>query len=255
MSIAFSLFECKMNSDSPFWSARVAPTGSLGLRDLAAEIASRGSTMSEAAVLAVLRNACEAIEENLLKGFRINLDGLVEICTSISGKFDGPNDGFDPSRNAVELCASAGARARKLIRENATVEKQDTPARLPNPMNLTDNSSGTTNGEITPGGIASVTGSLLQCDHSQPDEGIYLVCDDGTEYKVTNVAINMPKKLTFLVPPLDEGTYALEVRARMNKTEGVKTGTLPYTLTVASTGAKPSNGKGKSQREGVLTKA
>ena len=248
MSITFSLFENKMNPANKFWSARVDAAGSIDLDALANEIVNMGTTVRKADVLAVLENACQAIESNLIKGFRITMGGVVDIYTSISGKFDGPNDAFDPARNAVEVCANAGSRVRKAVRESASVEKQDLPFRLPKPTEYIDNETGTTNDQVTSGGIGEVQGSFLHYDDTQADEGIFFVSSGGTATKVTSVQTNSPSKLIFLVPTLGEVTYTLEVRARMNKTEGVKTGTLPYTLTAQPVMAKSSSGNGGTKK-------
>ena len=254
MPITYQIVQSQMDSENKFYYGRVVATSSLDLNGMADEIVGMGTTVTKTDVLAVLESMCEAVERNLLKGVRINLGGVVDIFTSMRGTFTGPTDSYDPELQSIEAVASAGSRIKKAVREGATVEKQAVTTRLPVLEQYIDNASGTTNTTVTSGGIGTITGSLLQYDETQSDEGIYFVSSGGTATKVTSVERNKASELVFLVPTLGEVQYSLEVRARLNKTGGVKTGVLPYTLTAQPVAARTSGGSGTKSTRSVSSR-
>ena len=232
MSIPYSLFNNKMDPSNLFWAAKVQNIATLGLNGLADEIVAMGSTVTKADVLAVLENACQAIEANLLKGYRVSVGGVVDVYTSIRGKFTDGGDNFDPARHEFEVCANAGTRIRKAVRANASAEKVIPVPRAPYLINYADMGSSTTNEKATPGSIGTITGNLLSYHPSNPLEGVYFVNSGGTATKATGVERNKPSELVFLVPTLADGDYTLQVRTVLTKDGQIRTGQLPATLNV-----------------------
>ena len=69
---------------------------------------------------------------------------------------------------------------------------------------------------------------------AEADEGLYFVATAAGETKVATVQKNKPSQFVFLVPTLVEGTYHLEVRARMGSgtsARELRIGRLDATLT------------------------
>ena len=75
----------------------------------------------------------------------------------------------------------------------------------------------------------------MKFDPARSDEGLYFVATGGSQTKVSTVQKNKPSQLVFLVPSLADGTYHLEVRARMGSgtsARELRIGRLDSTLTV-----------------------
>lgn len=184
------------------------------------------------AVSAALKLACERRVE---RGQRINYFGMVEFFPRIKRVFTGATDTFDPARHRIDIGANPRSELREAVRAGATVEKVEAVKPSPNPIEYRDIGSDTTNDQITPGNIGELSGSRLKYDEAQADEGVFFVATAGGETKVPTVQKNKPSQLVFLVPNLVDGTYHLEVRARMGSgtsARELRIGRLDAVLTV-----------------------
>ena len=238
MPIHYALFENNVSSDPNDYAAIVKPIDSVELDRVADRIIERGSTTTQADILAVLEDTIAACESMLLDGMRINLGGLVELFPRVKGIFDGATDTFDPSRHTLDVGANPGARVRNTVRHKGAVVKDEAIKPAPNPVEFRDVASDTTNDQITASNIGQLSGSRLKFDPEASDEGLYFVADAGGETKVPTVQKNKPSQLVFLVPNLVDGTYHLEVRARMGSgtsARELRIGRLDSTLTVLPT--------------------
>ena len=153
----------------------------------------------------------------------------------IKGVFTGATDSFDPARHRVDVGANPGGELRDAVRVAATVEKVEAVKPAPNPIEYRDIDSEETNDTITPDNIGQLSGNRLKFDPAEADEGLFFVATVGGETKVSTVQKNKPSQLVFLIPPLADGTYHLEVRARMasgTSARQLRIGRLDATLTV-----------------------
>lgn len=194
---------------------------------------SRGSTVTKAEVLSVFEEFCLAIE-SLVKEGNVVITPLFRVAPAISGVFKNDDDSFDPARHQMKLRITPGARLREM-ESRITVEKV-TPSR-PEPVliHLKDNVSDTQDEILTPGGGCTLTGSLLKFDEVVPEQGIFFVnVGNGSAKKVVGKLLrNKPSELIFNCPlDLTTGLYRLEVRTLLNGTKDIRTGALPYQLTV-----------------------
>ena len=76
----------QMDPANEFYYGRVLAVDSLDLNGIADEIVGMGTTVTKTDVLAVLESMCESVERNLLKGVRVSLGGVVEICYALGGR-------------------------------------------------------------------------------------------------------------------------------------------------------------------------
>ena len=234
MSINYSLYENKLPSAEDTYAARVNIKDSVGLDEIADRIVAMGTTVRKADILAVLENTCQACEEYLIEGNRVNVGGVFDLFPSIKGKFDSITDNFDPARHKVEVSAAPGKRIRKAIQESASVEKQETILPTPALLQFVDLGSETTNTSITVSNIGTIYGHRLKFDPTDPTEGIFFVDSVGAEYKVTEIQKNKPSELVFMNPVMSgaENPYTLEVRAHFSTGGELRTGILDYELDV-----------------------
>jgi len=233
MPINYALFENNLTTDPADYAAQVKITGSVDLEAIADRMIEQGSTVTKPDILAVLEDATKATESYLLEGYRVQFGGLFEMFPRLKGIFNGITDTFDPSRHHVDVGANPGARVRKKIRADATIEKQETILPAPSPIQYVDLESGDMNSTLTPGTIGTINGHRLKYDNTQADEGIYFIAEaGGANIKVTAVQKNKPGQLVFLVPTLADGLYRLEVRAQFSIDGEVRTGALESLLLV-----------------------
>ena len=233
MSINYSLYENKLPAANDSYAARVSIKNSVGLDEIADRIVSMGTTVRKADILAVLENTCQACEEYLLEGTRVNVGGMFDLFPSIKGVFDSITDSFDPARHRLEVSASPGTRIRKAIQENGTVAKQETILPAPALLEFVDLGSGTSNTSVSANNIGTINGHRLKFDPADPTEGIFFVDNVGAATKVTAVQKNKPGELVFMNPALSgaENPYTLEVRAHFSINGELRTGILDYELT------------------------
>lgn len=192
-----------------------------------------GSTITKAEALAVYEEITQIIYDFLTEGDSVTTP-LVNLRSTVSGRFEGPEDNFDPSRHQVRVQSSPGNRIRGAADE-ISAEKIDATERQPAPKHYHDHGSEEQDQVITPGDGARITGSLLKFDEEDEDQGIFFInVDDGTITR-TNGSIlkNKPGELIFVNPDLPAGTYRLEVRSNVEYSSNIRTGVLSDELSVA----------------------
>lgn len=174
------------------------------------EMLKKGTTLSEADILATMQLLFEVVTEQLQEGNNVNLP-IVNLRPGISGSFSGALDSFDPKRHKTKATASIGMLLSKSMK-NVSVEKTNRPLTIPLLSSFKDIQTGSLNDILTVGGIGELSGSDLNYNAAHPDEGIFFISTTNEEYKVTQVAVLHPKKLVFSIPLVPAGNYTLIVR-------------------------------------------
>jgi hypothetical protein len=233
--ITYSLIENTVTADPDDYYGQIQLSGSADADALADRMVQMGSTVTKPDVLATLELAFRAVESLVLEGNRVLLAGIVEVSPRMQGVFNGITDSYDPARHQVGVTASAGARLRDSVRQQAQVQKDETVKPRPAPVQYVDLASGTVDTTLTKGNIGTLNGARLKFDTGSADEGIYLVPTGGAAAtKITAIQRNKPAQLVFLTPAvLAAGGYWLEVRARTGNVTDLRVGRLDAVLTVA----------------------
>ena len=233
MSIHYSLQANNLTSDPDDYTARVRPIGTAELDQIIDRMIQQGSTVTKADTLSVLEEYFTTVENMILEGLNVNTP-LANFGTSIRGNFQGREDGYNSSRHQIKARVNAGKRLRQAIVQRAQVVKEESNKPIPNPLTYTDVASETHNSTLTPGGMGQVTGYRLKVNEANVNQGVFFVDGSGGEVRATVYARNKPAELIFMVPEaLAAGNYTLQVRASFAG-DGVRSGALPDTLTVAS---------------------
>lgn len=230
MSLKFALFENHLTSDPNDYMAVVQDVPAKTQDDVINLMIGRGSTVTKAEALSVFEEYGNAIEQLIKEGCSINTP-LFNLSPSVKGTFTGPDDTFNSARHTVKLNITPGIRLR-VMSQQVSVERVKGVSPGPIPDSLDDLGTGTSNEQLTPGNIAQLRGSLLKFDPEDPAQGIFLIANDGSEFKVATIARNKPAQIDFLVPALKSGEYRLEIRAVIYKGKELKKGTLPFSLSV-----------------------
>ena len=197
------------------------------------EMLKRGSTITEADIMAVLKVLFEVVSDEVAEGNSVNLP-IVNIKPGINGVFKNAADVFDPSRHIKKANLSSGILLTQKMNA-AKVEKSTQALPTPALVQFTDVNTQNTNSIVTPNGIGQIVGGELKFNSANDAEGIYFVATDGTTTKVTIMASKTEGKLIFSIPStLTAGNYTLEVRKGYGTTNlVVRSGTLLDTLQVS----------------------
>jgi|GEM_PF-666706 len=237
-SIMYNLVPATMPNlkDSGKYLAQVQIRGSLGFEEMADRMIAQGSSITRSDILAVFQNLELALKAAMLEGYRVNFGGIFDMFPSITGTFDGITAAFNLVANSVDVRARCGTTVRDYVMTNASVERVYISKPTPTPLSYADLGSDTSDTTVTPGHIGTLSGQRLKFNASLSDEGVFLIPTAGGDaVKVTAIQSNLPRELVFLVPTLTaSANYYLEVRARLNGSDELRTGRLGKTLSTPS---------------------
>lgn len=195
------------------------------------EMLKKGTTLSEADIIASMQLLFEVVTEQLQEGNHVNLP-IVNLKPGISGVFNGLSDRFDPERHKTKATASIGQLVKNGMKRIST-EKITRQLTVPILSEFKDVQSGELNHIITPGSIARISGNYLKFNRNNPDEGVFFVSEANEVFKVTQIAELHPKKLIIGTPSLPAGNYTIEVKVNFGNTGStLRKGTLNTLLKV-----------------------
>jgi hypothetical protein len=173
-------------------------------------IMQRGTTLTRPDLLAGIRAYQEEHERIVEEGNGFNT-GLIIAGPNIAGKFNGVTDSFDHSRHKTRYSVSFSRTIQEKVAK-VKMNKVQAPNTGPVIAAIRDGISGLTDGTLNAGGVLDIAGSRLKVFPDLPDDGVYFVASDSTEYKATTLVENKPARLIVMLPSLPSGTYTLEVR-------------------------------------------
>ena len=142
--------------------------------------------------------------------------------------FNSKVDGYDKERHTLEINIQASPYLRDTVRSQANLQKVESHTPEPSLDQFTNVNTDDIDAIITPGGMGQVRGHRLKFDAADPKQGIFFI--NGTETRVEIVGRNTGTDLMFLIPSLEVGQYALEVRSAFG--QEILSGRLASSLTV-----------------------
>jgi DNA-binding domain/Domain of unknown function (DUF4469) with IG-like fold len=232
MAIKYYLHQNAIAQDPEIHRAIVVPHEVHDLQSIIKQMLKRGTTLSEADILAALHLLFEVVVQEVQEGNHVNLP-IVNIRPGIAGSFTTALDQFDASRHRLKTTTSSGVLLNKNINKTS-VEKVNRPLASPILNAFFDIKSATINDIISPNGIGQIVGNHLKFNNSNPSEGVFFVNAANEFFQASIFATRHPTKLVFSIPEaLPPGNYTLEVKKAFGiSTSTVRKSTLPYTLKV-----------------------
>lgn len=190
--------------------AKASPIGVLTREDLIKECCKEGTGITPYEAESMFKRIETVVVETLEKGYSINTP-LINIAPSITGVFENWNDNFDVSRHKLRFKSTAGVLLKKAA-EKTTLHKIDRKRAVIDIYSFTDHSAGKETDIVIPGGIGELKGKRLKLNPSDENQGIFLIAEDSTEYRVTVYVTNTDSSQIFQIPQLPAGNYELQVR-------------------------------------------
>lgn len=229
-TLKFSLIESKLKNAPGVYLAKPVQSNSLTLDDLVESMLKRSTSLSQTDIVAVLDLFVKECEEQIANGHPLNLP-LFNGLPIVGGTFTGPEDSFDPARHTVRYKLSPGTGISKATKR-IVPEKVDYKDPMPFVSQFYDVVTQTVNSVITSMGIGEISGSRLQFNMADNEQGIFFIDREGKSFRVEAVAHNQAFKLIFQSPKLPAGEYTIEVRVRLKKSTQLKTVAFTKQLTV-----------------------
>lgn len=231
MPVRYYLRKNAISSNPTSHKAIIVPYKINNVSDIISEMLKRGTTLSEADILASLHLFFEVVNEEVQEGNHVNLP-IANLKPGISGEFYGSSDQFDSSRHKIKATASIGSVTKKIMKEVVT-EKITKPLTVPILTAFKDVHTQNLNSVISPGSIGQIIGNHLKYNPENANEGIFFVSDNEQEFKVNTVATRTLGKLAFIIPQLPSGAYTLIVKRAFGKSEAtLRNGSLSFLLKV-----------------------
>ena len=216
MRLKFSLYPNPFRKQE--YMATVQPSRISTLDEVLEHMADHSRRYSTAELKSIFSLFLKTVVYLLRDGRHIHLPFL-KITTSISGKFTGEKDRFDPKRHRVNIKVNPGKELTAMTRE---IKVQKVKPSRPNPwINKITTFAHPGTDALAPGRPAEVKGKHLKLSASDPEQGLFLVGSDQLRIRITDVYYNLSTRLLFQVPEgVPEGSYQLMIRTTVgNSTE------------------------------------
>lgn len=233
-SVPYVLYPNALTGEANDHWARIISRGTADLEAVIDRmILQDGSIAVRAEVLSTMEDFFRAVEELLIEGYTV-CTPLANCRATITGKFAGAGDSFDPQRHQVVVRVSAGSRLRRTVPPRVELVKGSQGLYVPKPESYRDAGSGSENATLTPLNIGMLSGRHLRFDAADEGQGVFLRAAEGDgEARATSYSEIMPSTVHFLVPELAPGEYKLVVRTRLNGEDHLYSGALKPLLTVS----------------------
>ncbi|MGL4908649.1 MAG: DUF4469 domain-containing protein [Bacteroidales bacterium] len=211
MSVNYTLVENLLTDRSDDFRAIATTDMVVDEKFLVDFLAQRGNT-STTHYLAVVNELNAALKYFVENGYSINLPFL-QVNYSISGVFESAADTFDSSRHQLNLLAHLGKELRRVDISKIHPNKHQVTINQALISQVLDVASQQSDSTLTPGNMLQIIGNLIKVDGENAQvNGVYFV-NQATqeELKVSFLAVNSPKQIVLLIPPLAAGNYNVKI--------------------------------------------
>jgi hypothetical protein len=175
----------------------------------------RGNLLTETDILAVINAYHSEIGLIVEEGDGVHTD-LISALPSLTGRFINVSDSFDDKRHKVSYNVNFSKPILQKV-GGYKMHKAQTPDTGPIIVAIKDSISGLSDGTLSAGGVLEISGYCLKLFTDMPDNGVFFIAADNTEYKVSVFVDNKPSRLIVMIPAIPAGTYSLDVRTNYIK--------------------------------------
>jgi len=230
MPITYGLYPNKMLKGKNVYRALIKNRHNYSFDEIVERMVRRASGLNSSQAKGILELFTEEVSAILEDGGTVTTPVFKAQC-SISGRFEGANDTFSGNRHQIRVNLTPGSLLKKMA-DRATPRKAEPGYPKPLVSLFTDMSTSGKNSVVTPGGPAMISGTRLQFDPGDPEQGVFFVDESRQCFRAAPVLHNTFSKLILTVPAdLPAGTCQLQVKSKLN-TQTVRTGELGQALVV-----------------------
>jgi len=212
MGIKYFIFQTRLQGESRFFG-RVILKGTLDQSAMIGRMLDMGTSLTKPDITAVLQLLSIAIEKACGEGYKVNLDGLVQITPVVGGEFAERSDSFASPRNSLYLTAQVAKALNERVSKNTSVERVIVDENRPILLDVVDSEADTGITTLAVGHIVSISGKRLKFDSARPEEYLRLVnAQNPTEFvSVSRFHKVSDQELVFRLPqaPFLEGYFEL----------------------------------------------
>jgi hypothetical protein len=180
--------------------------------DIARLFVESGSELQYETLLDILNRADRLRREKLQEGCSVQT-GICHLAPRITGNWLGAKATFDPATHKITLDIAPTAEMRAALEEVGVevlgIRESGAFIGL-----VTDVTTGLTDGTITPNGQIIIAGEKIKVEPMNEIDISVFLTDGVKNYPVIPLAVNHPKEIIAIVPPLPAGTYSLYIVTR-----------------------------------------
>jgi len=212
MGIKYFIFQTRLQDQSRFFG-RVILKGTLDQTEMIGRMLDMGSSLTRPDITAVLQLLSMAIEKACSEGYKVNLDGLVQVAPVMGGEFADKSDSFLSPRNSLYLTSQVSRGLNDRVSQNASVERVIVDETRPILLDVIDSEADDGITTLAVGHIVSISGKRLKFDTARPEEYLRLVnAQNPSEFlPVSRFHKVSDQELVFRLPqaPFTEGYFEL----------------------------------------------
>lgn len=234
MAIRYFIFQTRLQNELKH-IGRVMLKGTYDQQALVGRMLEMGTSLTKPDITAVLQLLSSAIERVCSEGYKVNLDGLIQVTPAIGGLFTDKADNFQTPRNSLYLTAQVSKSLNDRITQGSLVEKVVVDENRPILVDVIDSEADADAMALTKGNIVAISGKRLKFDQTQGQEYLRLVnAQNPTEYlAVTKFHKVSDQELVFRLPQATFNEGYFEMASTLN-TSSLRVGRSPAFLMEAA---------------------
>ena len=210
-NVDVELYDLELGDKTDDRYGRVVAAGLLKEDDLIRMAAQRRPDLSPEALRAAIDLLKEVAVESLLKGASVDF-GLGAYYLDVKGVFASGHAKWSPGKHRLTVRATPSVELQSAV-DDVRVSVLGA-SNSPVIHSIVDASSGEENARLTANGSVTITGSKIKIVGDHAVSGVTLAYANKEGFfriPSTDMLLNEPSKVTFVVPPLPEGAYRLSI--------------------------------------------
>jgi len=210
MPIYYALHKNEKIAGKDRYVARTHSIGTLSREEMIKRMCQAGTTFTESDMIGLWYLMRATALKAILDGWNVTTPFGI-LWVSARGIYKSYDDRFDGRRHKFALQLKIDSEFQKEFERDVRPKKIEAHDQRPLLISYRDVCTEQHDSVLTPSRMGQLYGQRLQFDPQDPQQGIHVLSADGNATRVEEVAVNQPKSLIFLIPPLPYGYYKLAV--------------------------------------------
>jgi hypothetical protein len=218
-----------LTTPQSYW-IRFVPRNKASRKDIAADIARKHPNFNEADILTILNAETEAIQERLLNGEQVTMEGSFSFFPSFTGRLDSPDDPLPPLAECLQINVRVSPPFVDFLRQNAQTERLPMEKKLPL-ISTAEDTALELKDVLNPDGVLLLTGDDLAFDRSVPGNGQCIIAGTQSGSTVQSRFVRIELSEILLQPEIPtqaqpwNNEYTVSVSTHYSEHGTMRTGT------------------------------